>query len=102
MKNALLFIAAAFAATKERYDVRVCEALEHRHFVANLSELGRVLALRPFVPLDAQLVRVRRRQWQAEGAETAADGKDTTPATDGDKKEGEEKKSPCRKKIINL
>ena len=35
---------------------------------------------------------------EAEGAETAADGKDTTPAVDGDKKEGEEKKAPEEKK----
>ena len=34
----------------------------------------------------------------AEGEEAPADGKDTTPATDGDKKEGEEKKAPEEKK----
>ena len=35
---------------------------------------------------------------EAEGAETAADGKDTAPAADGDKKEGEEKKASEEKK----
>ena len=35
---------------------------------------------------------------EAEDAEAAADGKDTTPAADGDKKEGEEKKAPEEKK----
>ena len=34
----------------------------------------------------------------AEGEEAAADGKDVAPAADGDKKEGEEKKSPEEKK----
>ena len=34
----------------------------------------------------------------AEGEETTADGKDVAPAADGDKKEGEEKKSPEEKK----
>ena len=34
----------------------------------------------------------------AEGEEAPADGKDATPATDGDKKEGEEKKAPEEKK----
>jgi len=35
---------------------------------------------------------------EAEGTEAAADGKDTAPAADGDKKEGEEKKAPEEKK----
>ena len=35
---------------------------------------------------------------EAEGTEAAADGKDTAPAADGDKKEGEEKKVPEEKK----
>tara|TARA_B110000305_G_scaffold77917_1_gene87581 strand:+ start:117 stop:812 length:696 start_codon:yes stop_codon:yes gene_type:complete len=35
---------------------------------------------------------------EAEGTEAAADGKDATPAVDGDKKEGEEKKAPEEKK----
>jgi large subunit ribosomal protein L25 len=34
----------------------------------------------------------------AEGEEAPADGKDATPATDGDKKDGEEKKAPEEKK----
>ena len=35
---------------------------------------------------------------EAEGTEAAADGKDTAPAADGDKKEGEEKKASEEKK----
>ena len=35
---------------------------------------------------------------EAEGTEAAADGKDTAPAAEGDKKEGEEKKAPEEKK----
>ena len=35
---------------------------------------------------------------EAEGTEAAADGKDTTPAAEGDKKESEEKKAPEEKK----
>ena len=35
---------------------------------------------------------------EAEGTEAAADGKDTAPAAEGDKKEGDEKKAPEEKK----
>ena len=81
-------IGESFKISSIKLEEGVTPTIQGRDFVIATLAAPTVMK-EPEKPAEAEAV---------EGEETPADGKDAAPASDGDKKEGEEKKAPEEKK----
>ena len=83
-------IGESFKISSIRLEDGVSPTIQGRDFVIATLAAPTVMK-EPEKPAEAEAA-------EGEGAETPADGKDAAPAAEGDKKEGEEKKTPEEKK----